>query len=68
MKPRINGTPPLPSPSAPFLKDDVKFSSEDSYRLLLILSVYCWICFLINKTLLKVLKIEPHIIYLVVWR
>lgn len=37
MKPRINRTPPLPSPSAPFLKDDVKFNSENSSILTLIL-------------------------------
>lgn len=37
MKPRINRTPPSPSPSAPFLKDDVKFNSENSCSLTWIL-------------------------------
>lgn len=36
MKPRINRTPPLPSPSAVFLKDDVKFNRENSNSLTLI--------------------------------
>lgn len=42
MKPRINRTPPLPSSSASFWKDDVKFGSENICSMLLILSVSCW--------------------------
>lgn len=42
MKPRINRTPPLPSPSAPFFKGWCKVQLWNSCSLTLILPTNCW--------------------------